>query len=286
MALAGAATIAVASGVLMATAPSASAEPAGCSAQDYLDQTDILRPGRALCNGGAVLRMQENGDLVLRNASTGKACWHSGTSKRGVSVTFTPGKGSGPAGQFPPYLNIGDHQIAGSNNILDLGRTANLNSKGEFWIGYRAHRHLLISESGSHQPADPSMSPHETLRFAPRFAGTPSIRYDTPPFDRLRTGFTAADVTGRRGCGWGSGRVSGRRGMMADMSETSTAPTRTAEQLAATIRAVAGPEADPGPTRSGRSRSWSTTAGGCWSCRRPAGASRRLLGRHRGAAAR
>lgn len=136
VALAGAAAIAAASGLLVATAPSAAAEPPGCSAQDYLDQTDILRPGRALCNGGAVLRMQENGDLVLRNASTGEACWHSGTSKPGVSTTFTPGKGTGPAGQFPPYLNIGDHQIAGANNILDLGRTANLNSKGEFWIGY------------------------------------------------------------------------------------------------------------------------------------------------------
>ncbi len=34
---------------------------------------------------------------------------------------------------------------------------------------------------------------------------------------------------------------------MAGMSETSTAPTRTAEQLAATIRAVAGPDAEPRP---------------------------------------
>ncbi|WP_152365964.1 hypothetical protein [Microlunatus speluncae] len=136
VALAGAAAIAAASGLLVATAPSAAAEPAGCSAQDYLDQTDILRPGRALCNGGAVLRMQDNGDLVLRNASTGKTCWRSGTSKPGVSVTFTPGKGTGPAGQFTPFISVGDHQIHGSNNILDLGRTANLNDKGEFWIGY------------------------------------------------------------------------------------------------------------------------------------------------------
>ena len=61
-----------------------------------------------------------------------------------MSVTFTPGKPVGRAGHVPAVPQLGDHQIAGSDNILDLGRRANLNSKGEFWIGYGAHRHLLL----------------------------------------------------------------------------------------------------------------------------------------------
>jgi hypothetical protein len=136
VALAGVAVIAAPAGVLVATTPSAAAEPGGCSRQDYLDRSDILRPGRALCNGKYLLRMQKNGDLVLRHIPTGRACWHSKTYKPGVSATFMPGRGTGPAGQFAPYLQVGDRKIYGSNNILDLGTTANLNSKGELWVGY------------------------------------------------------------------------------------------------------------------------------------------------------
>ncbi|GAB3743185.1 hypothetical protein [Microlunatus parietis] len=135
--LAGAAAIVAVAGFQVATAPGAAAEPPGCSAQDHLDHTDILRPGRALCNGGSLLRMQENGDLVLRHIETGRACWHSKTFVAGASATFTPGKGTGPAGQARPYLQVGDHKIYGDNNILDLGSTANVNAKGELWVGYR-----------------------------------------------------------------------------------------------------------------------------------------------------
>ena len=137
VALAGAAAIAAASGVMVATAPSAAAEPPGCSSQDFIDQTDILGPDRALCRGDVLLRMQGNGDLVLRHIPTGRACWHSNTHAAGASATFTPGKGTGPAGQARPYVKVGEHKIYGDNNILDLGRTANLNDKGEFWIGFR-----------------------------------------------------------------------------------------------------------------------------------------------------
>lgn len=135
--LAGAVAIVAAAGFQVATATGAAAEPPGCSAQDYLDKTDILGPDRALCNGDYLLRMQGNGDLVLRHIPTGRACWHSNTSVPGVSATFTPGRGTGPAGQFRPYLQVGEHKIYGDNNILDLGNTANLNGKGELWVGYR-----------------------------------------------------------------------------------------------------------------------------------------------------
>jgi len=136
IALVGAVATAATFGVLVATASSAAAYPPGCSKKTQLDESDVLRPGRALCNGDYLLRMQENGDLVLRHIPTGRACWHSKTFQPGASVTFTPGGGKGPFGTYPPYLRIGAHKIPGGNDFLDMGRNTNLTSKGELWVGY------------------------------------------------------------------------------------------------------------------------------------------------------
>jgi hypothetical protein len=108
--------------------------PGGCSAKDAIGKDDVLRPGRALCNGNYLVRMQTNGDLVLREISTGRACWHSNTHVPGVSTTFQPGQFAAP--RFP-VLKIGEYKIYGSNTKLNYGTTASLNSKGEFWIGYK-----------------------------------------------------------------------------------------------------------------------------------------------------
>ena len=113
------------------------AGPGGCAAQDYLDGDDVLRPGRALCNGNYLLRMQPNGDLVLREISTGRACWHSDTFVAGVSTTFEPGHQGNPVDVGRPRLRVGRHVIEGDNHLGDLGTTANLNANGEFWVGYR-----------------------------------------------------------------------------------------------------------------------------------------------------
>jgi hypothetical protein len=137
--MAATAALAAVMGAMVVTTPSASAEPAGCSAQDSLAKGDVLRPGRALCNGNYLLRMQENGDLVLREISTGRACWHSNTFVAGVSTTFEPGDIT-PVPPFPetlPKLKIGGHVIEGANGGKSDGTSANLNSKGEFWVGYR-----------------------------------------------------------------------------------------------------------------------------------------------------
>lgn len=129
--------LAVVLGSMVVTTPSAAAEPGGCSAQDHIGEGDILRPGRALCNGNYLLRMQENGDLVLREISTGRACWHSNTFVAGVSATFEPGKFEKPPERDKkPTLKVGGHEIEGKNTSNHLGTTANLNSKGELWIGY------------------------------------------------------------------------------------------------------------------------------------------------------
>jgi len=114
------------------------AAPGGCSAQDFLGGDDVLRPGRALCNGNYLLRMQPNGDLVLREVSTGRACWHSATFVAGASTTFEPGWISRPINK-KPVLKIGDHQIVGENDeglVTHDGTSANLTADGEFYIGY------------------------------------------------------------------------------------------------------------------------------------------------------
>src|ERR671916_64438 len=137
-----AATVALAAvmGSMVVTTSSAAAEPKGCAAKDSLTKDDVLRPGRALCNGNYLLRMQENGDLVLREISTGRACWHSNTFVKGVSTTFEPGvHGFLSRADVPPKLKIGGHVIYGANTIGeglfgDDGTSANLNAKGEFWV--------------------------------------------------------------------------------------------------------------------------------------------------------
>jgi hypothetical protein len=128
------AALVAAMGMMVVTTSGAVAAPAGCAAQDFLDENDTLRPGRALCNGSYLLRMQENGDLVLREISTGRPCWHSNTSVAGVSATFERGKGGHPPTQ--PKLKVGNHVIEGLNTGNHIGTTANLNAKGELWIGY------------------------------------------------------------------------------------------------------------------------------------------------------
>ena len=97
--------------------------PRGCSAQDYLGANDVLRPGRALCNGNYLLRMQENGDLVLREISSGRACWHSNTFVSNTSAVVRAGRGV--------TLLVGAKEVAHSGD----GTNVNLNSKGELWVG-------------------------------------------------------------------------------------------------------------------------------------------------------
>jgi hypothetical protein len=142
-------------GSVAVTAPGADARPEpgdrqgpfGCAVKDSLGKHDELRPGRALCNGDFLVRMQPNGDLVLRRVSTGRACWHSNTFVPRVSATFKPGSaelkaGLASHGDIPPELRIGRHVIKGANiqaapfQRPHDGTSANLNARGEFYIGY------------------------------------------------------------------------------------------------------------------------------------------------------
>jgi hypothetical protein len=126
MAAATAALVAV-MGAMVVTTPSAAAEPAGCIGQDALGNGDRLQPGKALCNGNYLLRMQENGDLVLREISTGRACWNSKTFKPGAAATVHVNGND-------LTLQVGDKVVKHDNS--GNGTNVNLNSKGELWVGW------------------------------------------------------------------------------------------------------------------------------------------------------
>jgi hypothetical protein len=106
---------------------------AGCIGANF-NEGRALNSGQAICKGNYLVRMQPNGDLVLRVISTGRACWHSGTYTAGAGATFHAGTPGNPPGR--PYVQIAGRRLIGENNLGDLGTNANVNSRGEFWIGY------------------------------------------------------------------------------------------------------------------------------------------------------
>ena len=134
------AALAAVMGSMVVTTSSAVAYPEGCTDKPDLADGEHLQPGRALCNGNYLLRMQENGDLVLREISTGRACWHSNTFSQNSVATFKRGVLDPPwppaAEGANPKLRIGRQVIEGANTGLHAGLNANLNEKGELWIGY------------------------------------------------------------------------------------------------------------------------------------------------------
>ncbi|WP_053207277.1 hypothetical protein [Jiangella muralis] len=116
----------------------ASPQVAGCVGASF---SKTLRNGEAICNGNYLVRMQGNGDLVLRVISTGRACWTSGTAgiwSNDAYAMFI----QNPLGDRP-YVDIFQvskgriGRILGAHTQYNHGTNANVNSKGEFWVGYR-----------------------------------------------------------------------------------------------------------------------------------------------------
>ncbi len=130
----GAVALAGAAGLLAAGAPTAAAYPPGCIGKNF-NESRSLGPGEAICNGNYLVRMQTNGDLVLRKISTGRACWTSGTRATNATASFKAGYIT-PAGHVHPYVLIDGKKIWGTNHVGDPGTNANVNGNGEFWIGY------------------------------------------------------------------------------------------------------------------------------------------------------
>ncbi len=117
------------------TAPTA----AGCVGSSF---SGTLSNEKAICSGNFLLRMQGNGDLVLRQISSGRACWTSGTAgawTNDASAVFVKYQG----GIGPPIVEVHKTSqgklttIGGSHQWPNVGTNANVNSRGEFWIGYK-----------------------------------------------------------------------------------------------------------------------------------------------------
>lgn len=99
-----------------------------------------LGPGKAICNGNYLVRMQTNGDLVLRVIKTGHVCWLSQTARApggDTSATFH----QNPIGI--PYVDIDSTsqghlgRLKGAHGMLELGSTASVNKYGEFYVGFK-----------------------------------------------------------------------------------------------------------------------------------------------------
>ncbi len=96
-----------------------------------------LAENQAITNGPYALVMQDNGDLVLWENLTGRACWASGTRGPDVSATFHGIKFGAP------YMTLNSPsqgemaRYVGAHTGANFGDSVSLNDKGEVWIGYR-----------------------------------------------------------------------------------------------------------------------------------------------------
>jgi len=126
-----------AQGSTSAVGEDVSAKAAGCVGTSW---SGTLGNQKAICNGNYLVRMQGNGDLVLRVISSGRACWHSNTAGAWSNDAYAVfnkniwGK---------PYVDVvKDSQgrlkrLVGWHTPTTFGTNASVNYKGEFWIGYR-----------------------------------------------------------------------------------------------------------------------------------------------------
>jgi hypothetical protein len=108
-----------------------------------------LESTKAICTEKYLVRMQDNGDLVLREISTGRACWASKTRAPGDAIArILDGSQS-----KNPYDSTGLEIVSTSQGSLayfdgdqDLLSgvfspgtqefNASVNNKGEFWVGF------------------------------------------------------------------------------------------------------------------------------------------------------
>jgi len=107
----------------------------GCIGDSFRGTLDSTK---AICSDKYLVRMQPNGDLVLREISSGRACWASGTRAGGdASATFHQTM----VGPFVTIDSVSQGKLATlSGSIPRATRfdevSANVNDRGEFWIGY------------------------------------------------------------------------------------------------------------------------------------------------------
>jgi hypothetical protein len=143
----------LAAGVVAGAAPAVALTPVAASAGHVAASAGAgPRPGcigdsfkgtlestKAICSDKYLVRMQDNGDLVLREISTGRACWASKTRAPGDAVARMD-----RASDFSPFLEIVSTSqgrlafIDGEASVFaDFKEyNASVNNKGEFWVGF------------------------------------------------------------------------------------------------------------------------------------------------------
>jgi hypothetical protein len=102
-----------------------------------------LEATKAICSEKYLVRMQDNGDLVLREISTGRACWASKTRAPGDAVArFIEPE---TKNLLTPMVKIvsasqGDLTVIGGDAdpfSEPEDWNASVNNKGEFWVGFK-----------------------------------------------------------------------------------------------------------------------------------------------------
>lgn len=129
------ATVAALASIGAFVAP-AQAYPAGCVGTSF---AGTLGAGKAICNGNYLVRMQTNGDLVMRQISTGHVMWRTATyASDGAVARFHDGDWfNSPSVTVESPSQGVLTTIWGSNGIGEYDTNASVNSNGTFWIGYK-----------------------------------------------------------------------------------------------------------------------------------------------------
>ena len=112
-------------------------ERPGCVGDSF---SGTLESTKAICSDFYLVRMQPNGDLVLREIASGDACWTSRTRAPGdASATFHVDKFELSAWVTIDSVSQGEvGRIDGSTPTF-LGAddlNVSVNNKGEFWVGF------------------------------------------------------------------------------------------------------------------------------------------------------
>jgi hypothetical protein len=113
----------------------------GCVGDSF---TGTLETGKAICSDFYLVRMQPNGDLVLREIASGDACWASRTRAAGdASATISRDLLGKPSLEITSVSQGKLASIEGLSPFFDQFGDVNVsvNNKGEFWVGFKEIAH-------------------------------------------------------------------------------------------------------------------------------------------------
>jgi hypothetical protein len=100
-----------------------------------------LESTKAICNEKYLVRMQDNGDLVLREISTGRACWASKTRAPGDASATLHDNGLLDTNVDLTIDSVAQGELAKffgkkPNFVVPDEVNASVSDKGEFWVGF------------------------------------------------------------------------------------------------------------------------------------------------------